>query len=92
MTSYGMVTVIKSGEAWFAQVKRGLQRIDAAMAERGVPDADVGDALTAWSADPEAFADVVHGLVALGVKVEPACMVLAGMTPPTPGIGRDDDR
>jgi hypothetical protein len=84
--------VIKSGEAWFQQVKRGLAKIDAALIERGMVGADVGDALTAWTADPVAFAEVVHGLVALGCPVEPACMVLAGMTPPPPGIGHDDDR
>jgi hypothetical protein len=86
------VTVIQSGEQWFQQVKRGLARIDAALIASGRTGYDVGDALTAWTADPEAFADVVHGLVALGCPVEPACMVLAGMTPPPPGTGRDDGR
>jgi hypothetical protein len=80
----GPVTVINTRSGWMNQIIRGLRRIDAALG----PDQDMGDALACWTADPEAFADVVHGLVALGVPVEPASLALAGIMPP-PQIGRD---
>jgi hypothetical protein len=89
MPTYETVTVIKSGEAWYRDIIRGLERIDAQLGERGMAGTD---ALTCWLADPEAFGDVVHGLVALGFPVAHECMALAGMPVPQEGTGRDDDR
>jgi hypothetical protein len=81
----GPVVVMNTREGWMNQIIRGLRRIDAALG----PDQDMGDALTCWTADPQAFADVVHGLVALGVPVEGTSLALAGIDPPPPQIGRD---
>jgi hypothetical protein len=85
MNIEGPVVVMKTRSGWMNQIISGLRRIDAALG----PDQDMGDALACWTADPDAFCDVVHGLVALGVPVEAASLALAGMPPPPP-IGRDE--
>ena len=85
------VTVMMTGEMWFAQLKRGLGRIDDALAAEGADICQV-DALAAWTADPVAFALVIHALVGLGIPVAPELLALAGIPTPPPGIGNDGAR